>query len=71
MCYMYVIVMAAQERMHSTLRQKDTYIDKLENERETQNREMAYLYATNSDLVDQNKVCVTYDFIFLHLNCVL
>lgn len=42
--------------MHVTLKQKDAYIDKLESERETQNREMAYLYATNLDLSDQNKV---------------
>lgn len=38
------------------MKQKDTYIGKLENAKETQDRELSYLLATNSDLADQNKV---------------
>ena len=54
---LYPVCAFFQEKLHSTLKLKDDYIEKLETEREKHNREMAYLYATNADLADQNKVC--------------
>lgn len=42
--------------MRTTLKQKDSYINKLESAKDSQDRELSYLLATNNDLADQNKV---------------
>lgn len=42
--------------MRETLKQKDAYINKLESGKQSQDRELAYLLATNADLSDENQV---------------
>ena len=50
------ILLPLQEKLRTAVKQKDTYIGKLKNAKESQDRELSYLLATNSDLADQNKV---------------
>lgn len=51
-----VLLVSLQDKMRETLKQKDAYISKLESNKQSQDRELAYLLATNSDLSDENQV---------------
>lgn len=56
--------------MRSTLKEKDSYINKLESENQTQTRELAYLTATNADLNDRVDVSPLYSWGCLGEMCV-